>query len=1710
MGATPSSHNKTWTFDNINKELPDIYFSQPPLSDGWFLKTAKCVYKDGPIVVKVFPFAQQVSAENLDILENRLTEIKKLLNNEECFNVCPFQKFIETNQNLYLIRQYFFNNLRDRVETRPRLQQTEKIWIVYLLLKALDETHSRGVCHGDIKLENVMLTSWNWVYLTDFASYKSIFIPDNAPSEFSYFFDTTGTRNCYLAPERFKNTEEMEEIKKNKQENANYYKLTPAMDIFSLGCLIAELFSDGPLFTLGDLISYKKGEFDADSKINQSISQSSVRRMVRTMISINPEKRGSASFYLRHWCDALRLPAYFPMLYTKTIELMKLDPDEKILAIKSNYSSFQKEFTQRTNSTNSNTDTLDPKSSANRILKQSEDPDFALSPKPQNRSGSSSNQQQIHNNNNNPLYGTHEDDDGHILHHHHDDFSNSVIPKKLDSYTKIKSFRDTESFILLDKSRLLSGDQLHQTTGAGIGDNSSVFLSTSQLAASSYFVEHKPAQPSPASNIDQLKTKTYPGMVNLLSIVCSCIHNVISDSIKLDAIELFVRFSEDLDDNCRYQRIIPYLISLFHNQSGVIQSAAVIALTKVLQMVYTFPPSDIKIFPEYILPALTLLLHSNSKQSETSTFTAPSTPSSSQRENTRNNHHSEPLNGNDTRNTKTHLNNNVVQLGPAPVVLCSVAYHLSTLAEISNLFISAEEFLSESTYLSAMVPNDESTTGSNASPSSNNFNNLFSSSTDAGENSNSCFMNDESGILSGDLPLFENGHFENIIRELAKPRNNIALDHDIRCSLLTNFRTLSHSFSSERGNNFLISILLDFLRTGPTWQVRSLALSNLPCLVQGCVPSIIPFVIQYLYDPEENLVIAALRCFMETCEFIPKRFLLFIIETICSLLLHPSISIRKHVVSALCILCDTQKTELEDGDLWTFAIPLISKFTTVKHLGTFVPDYLFSILIDPIPWSSYNRLFSYCRSLISFGKSSTSSNNHTPLANTTSGILNKQQQQQQQQRAPGTPTPTSAPQLTQPHKNHHMEHQNLGGFHASNLFEDSLLLSSMCAPTDEPNLSDPSSYYYHNVLHQKGYFIPFGDFSNFDFYKDQIFEVQDLIMKFLNGVGKEYISTNDRENIFTMRAYISCSITAYPNDKSLDAIYFPRLYEYNETLFPIEYSSFLFHEIKHSLRHSDEFFSLHSPSPNHPIAYEFDFYQFNPQKASSSPFANNNNNLYHSTPTSHKNNPRFQIRENNKDSFQNIIPSNDQHSHLDKENQFQLYSGLFCSIGNKKGENRSISSSWVPKGQYIHSLYEHTLPIHCLAVSSDGNYFLSGSHDRCVKFWDGKSIGISDQKSTFSTPFESGVTSVCISNVTNGFLTGEQNGKISFIRLDGCLDENISLSPISSYSLPSSIVDICNIQLSSYGGAVGNNDHPFTYLCTSSNGEFIGIDLRERKPFFQRHIDSLFGTISSVLYNSQQQWCIFGTSRGVYSCWDFRIQTEIKSWIHPTKKSSSPSPSPGGCSSRSRRIHSMCFDPTCNYDIGGDPNFFASVGDEIFRWNAGSSIYDKVYHKVDKNQLWQKPDLNGSFVSPMEYFNSSSLSQCSFSSSSSPSCEFHSLFSFPGSNFFLSGAEDCCIRAWDINRPKDSKLLCGWNAPGYSSAYDFKEYDLHIGESSRKLCLVEEYVHENTLSSCDNLKNTPKATTGHKDAILDISAINYAGTEYLLSASRDGEIKIWR
>jgi len=82
------------------------------------------------------------------------------------------------------------------------------------------------------------------------------------------------------------------------------------MDIFSAGCVIAELFLEAPIFTLSQLYKYRKGEYSPEHSHLSKIEDHDVRDLILHMIQIDPESRYSAEEYLSFWRHRT-FPEYF-------------------------------------------------------------------------------------------------------------------------------------------------------------------------------------------------------------------------------------------------------------------------------------------------------------------------------------------------------------------------------------------------------------------------------------------------------------------------------------------------------------------------------------------------------------------------------------------------------------------------------------------------------------------------------------------------------------------------------------------------------------------------------------------------------------------------------------------------------------------------------------------------------------------------------------------------------------------------------------------------------------------------------------------------------------------------------------------------------------------------------------------------------------------------------------------------------------------------------------------------------------------------------------------------------------------------------------------------------------------------------------------------------------------------------------------------------
>ncbi|KAG5456457.1 MAG: hypothetical protein BJ554DRAFT_3800, partial [Olpidium bornovanus] len=165
------------------------------LGSARFLKAIKGRHKEGPVVVKIFvkseptfslqAYVQQLKADASRRSPQRLRAPADRRNGQGGVPRSPvlLQQPLRSHQRIVcphatLEPDLLISRAPVPPSTRPFLNLIEKRWIAYQLLRGVADVHGKGVCHGDIKAENVLVTSWNWVYLTDFASFKPTYLPE--------------------------------------------------------------------------------------------------------------------------------------------------------------------------------------------------------------------------------------------------------------------------------------------------------------------------------------------------------------------------------------------------------------------------------------------------------------------------------------------------------------------------------------------------------------------------------------------------------------------------------------------------------------------------------------------------------------------------------------------------------------------------------------------------------------------------------------------------------------------------------------------------------------------------------------------------------------------------------------------------------------------------------------------------------------------------------------------------------------------------------------------------------------------------------------------------------------------------------------------------------------------------------------------------------------------------------------------------------------------------------------------------------------------------------------------------------------------------------------------------------------------------------------------------------------------------------------------
>ncbi|KAJ8665411.1 hypothetical protein QAD02_007073 [Eretmocerus hayati] len=581
VGIAPS---QIFPVEHYLTDHNDLRFDKS-LGSTRFFKVARARSQEGLIVVKVFVIHDPTLP--LSTHKDKLEEIKAKL--ASAVNCLPFQRMILNEKAGFVMREYVKYSLYDRISTRPFLSNLEKKWITFQVLYALHQAHKFGVCHGDIKLENIMITSWNWVLLTDFASFKPTYLPEDNPADFSYFFDTSRRRTCYIAPERFVKSLFAEPNTTLLFQEIKTGDLHPMMDIFSTGCALMELYNEGhPPFDFPQLLAYRVGEYSPKEHLDR-IEDVRIRELLESMIQIDPANRKSAELYLSQARGNI-FPEYFYSFLQSYMQIFSsapiLSPDEKISRLKKDIKNITSMFsTQTQEQSNSSVmpESSEMKGNMEEITSKVDElgieksdvikSEYVKSSGKEEKLEIDVNNTEIETDNNikNDLKGSLKTEVTNVI-----EGSGEPIVYREDSPRENEQDRSESERDTKHDDSLTSDNQNVTEVTEGRDENVKYDNSEEVLAI-------------------------------ITQLVTSCIRGLHHSQSKLESLEVLLELAENVSDETILDRILPYVFHLVNDTTPRVRVWAIHTLTKCLDLVKVVPATDVNVFPEYVLHNLKLI-----------------------------------------------------------------------------------------------------------------------------------------------------------------------------------------------------------------------------------------------------------------------------------------------------------------------------------------------------------------------------------------------------------------------------------------------------------------------------------------------------------------------------------------------------------------------------------------------------------------------------------------------------------------------------------------------------------------------------------------------------------------------------------------------------------------------------------------------------------------------------------------------------------------------------------------------------------------------------------------------------------------------------------------------------------------------------------------------------------------------------------------------
>ncbi|KAF9449681.1 kinase-like protein [Macrolepiota fuliginosa MF-IS2] len=204
--------------------LKGVKIEKDPFQGGGFADVYRGAYKGQTICVKVFRIFQK--GDRTRILRNCVKEMlmwARLAHD----NILPFYGIFcldEVAQRLCLVSPWMKNgNLGEYLENNPN---APRMFLIQDVIDGLSYLHEMSIAHGDLKMQNVLISDYERALLTDFGLSIVVMTTSTGASSTA----ATGRTTAFTAPELIDDIE-------------GEPLPTKGSDVWSFGCLCLEVFT---------------------------------------------------------------------------------------------------------------------------------------------------------------------------------------------------------------------------------------------------------------------------------------------------------------------------------------------------------------------------------------------------------------------------------------------------------------------------------------------------------------------------------------------------------------------------------------------------------------------------------------------------------------------------------------------------------------------------------------------------------------------------------------------------------------------------------------------------------------------------------------------------------------------------------------------------------------------------------------------------------------------------------------------------------------------------------------------------------------------------------------------------------------------------------------------------------------------------------------------------------------------------------------------------------------------------------------------------------------------------------------------------------------------------------------------------------------------------------------------------------------------------